>query len=148
MQRSGRQRIYLLYALFREANAETKQVGTMVVDTARSRLFKVGAVVQAQDQRRSGRSGNRRGNRALRADLPRQRFSPADAVKFLKRKGLAGIHVLPSEEYDEKYGLMGLPSSLLIDREGTVADRDIGRDELEMALKRLLEIPAATGGGA
>lgn len=42
---------YLLYALFREANAETKQVGTMEVDTARSRLFKVGALVEATHRR-------------------------------------------------------------------------------------------------
>lgn len=42
---------YLLYALFREANAQTPEVGTMEVDTARSRLFKVGAVVTATHRR-------------------------------------------------------------------------------------------------
>jgi thiol-disulfide isomerase/thioredoxin len=73
-----------------------------------------------------------------------QNDDPADAVKFLQRKGLAGIHVLRSEEYEEKYGFMGLPGSLLIDREGTVADRALfGRDEIETAIKRLLEMPAA-----
>lgn len=38
---------YLLYALFREANANTPEVKTMEVGTARARLFKVGALVQA-----------------------------------------------------------------------------------------------------
>jgi hypothetical protein len=42
---------YLLYALFREANARTPEVKTMEVGTARSRLFKVGAVVQATHRR-------------------------------------------------------------------------------------------------
>ena len=42
---------YLLYALFREANAETPEVGTMEVGTARARLFKVGALVQATHRR-------------------------------------------------------------------------------------------------
>jgi len=42
---------YLLYALFREANSETPEVNTMEVGTARVRLFKVGAVVQATHRR-------------------------------------------------------------------------------------------------
>jgi DDE family transposase len=42
---------YLLYALFREANAETPNVRTMEVGTARARLFKVGAVVEATHRR-------------------------------------------------------------------------------------------------
>ena len=42
---------YLLYALFREANAETPQVSTMEVSTARAQLFKVGAVVEATHRR-------------------------------------------------------------------------------------------------
>jgi len=42
---------YLLYALFREANAKTPQVKTMEVGTARSRLFKVGAIVKATHRR-------------------------------------------------------------------------------------------------
>lgn len=42
---------YLLYALFREANAETPEVATMEVGTARARLFKVGALVEATSRR-------------------------------------------------------------------------------------------------
>jgi len=42
---------YLVYALFREANARTPEVGTMEVGTARTRLFKVGAVVEATTRR-------------------------------------------------------------------------------------------------
>ena len=42
---------YLLYVLFREANAETPEVATMEVGTARTRLFKVGALVQASHRR-------------------------------------------------------------------------------------------------
>lgn len=42
---------YLLYALFREANARTPEVATMEINTARSRLFKVGAVVKATHRR-------------------------------------------------------------------------------------------------
>lgn len=42
---------YLLYALYREANAETPEVATMEVGTARTRLFKVGALVQATHRR-------------------------------------------------------------------------------------------------
>ncbi len=42
---------YLLFALFREANAKTPEVKTMEVGTARSRLFKVGALVQATHRR-------------------------------------------------------------------------------------------------
>jgi thiol-disulfide isomerase/thioredoxin len=72
---------------------------------------------------------------------------PADVVKFLEGKGLSGIHVMHSEEYREKYGFMGTPGSLLINRDGIVADRDIfDRDEIETALKCLLEIPAANSG--
>jgi hypothetical protein len=42
---------YLLYALFREANSDTPEVRTMEVGTARSRLFKVGARVEASHRR-------------------------------------------------------------------------------------------------
>ena len=42
---------YLLFVLFREANAKTPEVKTMEVGTARSRLFKVGAVVKATHRR-------------------------------------------------------------------------------------------------
>ncbi len=42
---------YLLHALFREANAETPDLSTMEVGTARVRLFKVGAVVCATHRR-------------------------------------------------------------------------------------------------
>lgn len=42
---------YLLYALFREANAQTPELKTMQVGTARTRLFKAGAVVQASHRR-------------------------------------------------------------------------------------------------
>ena len=42
---------YLLYALFREANAKTPELKTMEVGTARTRLFKVGALVQATHRR-------------------------------------------------------------------------------------------------
>lgn len=42
---------YLLYALFREANSKTPQIKTMEVGTARTRLFKVGAVVKATHRR-------------------------------------------------------------------------------------------------
>ena len=42
---------YLLYALFREANAKTPELATMEVGTARVRLFKVGAVVKATHRR-------------------------------------------------------------------------------------------------
>ena len=42
---------YLLHALFREANAETPEVSTMEVGTARTRLYKVGAVVKATHRR-------------------------------------------------------------------------------------------------
>jgi len=42
---------YLLHALFREANADTPEVGTMEVGTARVRLFKVAARVQATHRR-------------------------------------------------------------------------------------------------
>jgi hypothetical protein len=38
---------YALYVLFREANAKTPEVNTMEIGTARTRLFKVGALVQA-----------------------------------------------------------------------------------------------------
>jgi DDE family transposase len=42
---------YLLYALFREANAETPELKAMEVGTARVRLFKVGAVLKATHRR-------------------------------------------------------------------------------------------------
>jgi hypothetical protein len=42
---------YLLYALFREANAETPELKTMEVGTARTRLFKAGALVEATTRR-------------------------------------------------------------------------------------------------
>lgn len=42
---------YLLYALFREANAQTPELKKMEVGTARTRLFKVGALVQATHRR-------------------------------------------------------------------------------------------------
>ena len=42
---------YLLYALFREANAQTPEMKTMEVGTARTRLFKVGALVEATHRR-------------------------------------------------------------------------------------------------
>ena len=42
---------YLLFALFREANAKTPEVKTMEVGTARTRLFKVGARVQTSCRR-------------------------------------------------------------------------------------------------
>ena len=42
---------YLLVPLFREANAETPEVSTMEVGTARVRLFKVGALVCATHRR-------------------------------------------------------------------------------------------------
>jgi hypothetical protein len=42
---------YLLYALFREANAATPELGTMEVGTARTRLLKAGAVVKATHRR-------------------------------------------------------------------------------------------------
>jgi hypothetical protein len=42
---------YLLFALYREANAKTPEVKTMEVGTARTRLFKVGALVQATHRR-------------------------------------------------------------------------------------------------
>jgi hypothetical protein len=42
---------YLLYALYREANAETPIVKTMEVSTARAQLFKVGALVEATSRR-------------------------------------------------------------------------------------------------
>jgi len=42
---------YLLHALFREANADTPEISTMEVSTARVRLFKVAARVQATHRR-------------------------------------------------------------------------------------------------
>lgn len=42
---------YLLYALFREANAETPVLNTMEVGTARTRLFKVASLVEATSRR-------------------------------------------------------------------------------------------------
>jgi hypothetical protein len=42
---------YLLYALFREAHAQTPELKKMEVGTARTRLFKVGALVQATHRR-------------------------------------------------------------------------------------------------
>lgn len=42
---------YLLHALFREANAETPEVATMEVGTARTRLYKAGALVRATHRR-------------------------------------------------------------------------------------------------
>lgn len=42
---------YLIHALFREANAETPEVSTMEVGTARVRLFKAGALVRATHRR-------------------------------------------------------------------------------------------------
>jgi hypothetical protein len=42
---------YLLYALFREANAQTPELKTMQVGTARTRLFKAGALVEATHRR-------------------------------------------------------------------------------------------------
>ena len=42
---------YLLYALFREANAEVPELAKMEVGTARVRLFKVGAILNATHRR-------------------------------------------------------------------------------------------------
>ena len=42
---------HLLYALFREANAQTPELNKMEVGTARVRLFKVGALVQSTHRR-------------------------------------------------------------------------------------------------
>jgi hypothetical protein len=42
---------YLVYALFREANASTPELAKMEVGTARVRLFKVGAIVKATHRR-------------------------------------------------------------------------------------------------
>jgi hypothetical protein len=42
---------YLLYVLFREANAETPVLNTMEVGTARARLFKVAALVEPTSRR-------------------------------------------------------------------------------------------------
>lgn len=42
---------YLLHALFREANAHTPELATMEVGTARTRLFKAGALVKATHRR-------------------------------------------------------------------------------------------------
>ena len=42
---------YLLYALFREANAEVPELAKLEVGTARVRLFKVGAIVKATHRR-------------------------------------------------------------------------------------------------
>jgi hypothetical protein len=42
---------YLLYALFREANTQTPELGKMEVGTARVRLFKVGALMRATTRR-------------------------------------------------------------------------------------------------
>lgn len=42
---------YLLYVLFREANAKTPELKTMEVGTARARLFKVGALLKATNRR-------------------------------------------------------------------------------------------------
>ena len=42
---------YQLYALFHEANAATPELKTMEVGTARARLFKVGALVEATHRR-------------------------------------------------------------------------------------------------
>ena len=42
---------YLLYALFREANSQTPELAKMEVGTARVRLFKVGALLQATHRR-------------------------------------------------------------------------------------------------
>lgn len=42
---------YLLFALYREANAKIPEVKTIEVGTARTRLFKVGALVQATHRR-------------------------------------------------------------------------------------------------
>ena len=42
---------YLLYSLFREANAETPELNKMEVGTARVRLFKAGALVQSTHRR-------------------------------------------------------------------------------------------------
>ena len=42
---------YLLHALFREANAQTPEVATMEVGTARTRLYKAGALVRATHRR-------------------------------------------------------------------------------------------------
>ncbi len=42
---------YLLYALFREAKAQIPELKTLEVGTARTRLFKVGALVQATHRR-------------------------------------------------------------------------------------------------
>lgn len=42
---------YLLHALLREANAQTPEVGKMEVGTARTRLYKAGALVVASTRR-------------------------------------------------------------------------------------------------
>jgi hypothetical protein len=42
---------YLLYSLFREANAQTPELNKMEVGTARVRLFKAGALVQSTHRR-------------------------------------------------------------------------------------------------
>ena len=42
---------YLLYSLFREANAKTPELKTMEVTTARARVFKVGALLTSTSRR-------------------------------------------------------------------------------------------------
>ncbi len=42
---------YLLYSLFREANARTPELKTMEVGTARFRLFEAGALLKASHRR-------------------------------------------------------------------------------------------------
>jgi len=64
----------------------------------------------------------------------------SEVVEFFKTHKYPWINVLHSKEYEDKYGRMGTPGSLLVDREGTVVGRSIfKREEIESALRRLLE---------
>lgn len=73
---------------------------------------------------------------------------PLDVIKFLKGKDLPWNHTMHSEEYREQYGFMGTPGSILIDRDGIVADRAIfSREEIESVVKQLLDEPAAIKSG-
>jgi thiol-disulfide isomerase/thioredoxin len=68
---------------------------------------------------------------------------PSEVVKFLEGHELPWMHVMHSEEFQEKYGYQGTPGSLLIDRDGVVVGRSLlGRDEIESAVRRSLEKPA------
>lgn len=64
---------------------------------------------------------------------------PADVVAFLRDRELPWVHVMRSEKFQETYGEMGTPGSILVGRDGIVVGRSLfGREEIESAVRRAL----------